>query len=224
MGHAHTDLVITGVGGLDAEEEHVEVRSLVTKGMVQLIESEAPNAVVAPGTDRGHEVLAHVAARTELPMAANCIDVSQGDASQGDAYQVTRQRWGGSLLQEATLDGDPKLFTVAAYLIPPGEEPADAVGGAVGGSRVATNNGSRPHSDQIGNRIAPDLYIACGISGAIQYMVGCKGAKTLLAISYDPEAPIIDKADHAVIGDLHEVLPAITEEVRERSRGGGKRS
>ena len=97
------------------------------------------------------------------------------------------------------------------------EELARLVGGAVGGSRVATNNGWRPHADQIGltgNRIAPELYIACGISGAIQHLVGCKGAKRILVINNDPEAPFFSKADYGVIGDLHEVLPAIIEELK----------
>jgi electron transfer flavoprotein alpha subunit len=96
------------------------------------------------------------------------------------------------------------------------EQLADRLGAAVGGSRVATNNGWRPHSDQIGQtgtRIAPDLYIACGISGAIQHMVGCKGSKRILVINTDPEAPIMSKADYAVIGDLHEVIPALIEEI-----------
>ncbi len=99
------------------------------------------------------------------------------------------------------------------------EELADLVGGVVGCSRVATNNGWRPHSDQVGQtgtRIAPDLYIACGISGAVQHWVGCMASKQILAINTDPEAPLVTKADYAVIGDLHEVLAAIIAEIRTR--------
>ncbi len=94
---------------------------------------------------------------------------------------------------------------------------ADLLGGAVGGSRVVTSAGWRPHADQIGQtgvRIAPELYIACGISGAIQHIVGCKAAKRILAINVDAEAPIMSHASYAVIGDLHAIVPAITEEIR----------
>jgi electron transfer flavoprotein alpha subunit len=96
---------------------------------------------------------------------------------------------------------------------------ADQLGGAVGGSRVVTSLGWRPHTDQIGQtglRIAPDLYIACGISGAIQHIVGCKAAKRILAINSDPESPIMSVADYAVIGDLNAVVPAITAEIERR--------
>jgi electron transfer flavoprotein alpha subunit len=241
--------------------------------VAQLIDEVGAVVVMAPGTDRGNEVVAHIAARKDLPMAANCIQVSPGDP-----YQITRLRWGGSLLEEASLEGELKLLTVAPHMVPAEraphaealvleeftpsleeadfrvrvrdletstgdgvsltdarvvigggrgvgsaegfgvlEELADVLGGAVGGSRVATNNGWRPHSDQIGQtgaRIAPDLYIACGISGAIQHMVGCKGAKQILAINTDSEAPMVSKADYAVIGDLHEIVPALSSEIR----------
>jgi len=99
------------------------------------------------------------------------------------------------------------------------EELAGLLGGAVGGSRVVTSAGWRPHSDQIGQtglRIAPDVYVACGISGAIQHIVGCKAAKHILAINTDAEAPIMGVADYAVIGDLHTVVPAISAEIRRR--------
>ena len=97
------------------------------------------------------------------------------------------------------------------------EELAECLGGVVGGSRVVTNNGWRPHTHQVGltgNRIAPKLYIACGISGAIQHLVGCKGAKNILVINLDQEAPFFAKADYGVVGDLHEVVPALIEEIK----------
>jgi electron transfer flavoprotein alpha subunit len=99
------------------------------------------------------------------------------------------------------------------------EELAELLGAAVGCSRVVTNQGWRPHADQVGQtgkRVAPDLYIACGISGAIQHWVGMQAAKHVLAINTDPAAPMVTKADYAVIGDLHEVVPAIVAELRRR--------
>jgi electron transfer flavoprotein alpha subunit len=95
--------------------------------------------------------------------------------------------------------------------------PAGLLDGAVGCSRAVTSQGWRPHADQIGQtgaRLAPELYIACGVSGAIQHMVGCKGARHILAINSDPEASIIAHADYAIIGDLHQIIPALCAEIR----------
>jgi electron transfer flavoprotein alpha subunit len=245
--------------------------------IVELVDSRAPAAIVAGGSDRGSEVLAHVAARTGRPMAANVTAVAPGES-----WRLTRQRWAGSLLEDAVLDADVRVMTVAPHVVAVAEDAAapaavvaplapaiderdlvarvtgreapaagsislgDAkvvvgggrgvgsgeafatleelaalLGAAVGGSRVATSLGWRPHSDQIGqtgSRIAPDLYIACGISGAIQHIVGCKAARRILAINTDPDSPIMDVADYAVIGDLHQVLPAISAEIRRRQQ------
>ncbi len=264
---------VTAVHLLEDERLNEYAPEAWAKSVVQLIEDEEPEAVAMAGTERGNEIMAHIAAQMNLPMAANCTAVQPGDA-----YQVTRIRWGGSLLEEAQLMGEIKLFTVAPHAIVAEEtavagdpeinyissdlddkdfrvrvtarvsaasdqisltearvvigggrgvgsaegfglldELAELIGAAVGGSRVATNLGWRPHSDQIGQtgtRIAPDLYIACGISGAIQHMVGCKGAKRILAINTDPESSMVTKADYAVIGDLHEVVPALTAEIK----------
>jgi electron transfer flavoprotein alpha subunit len=231
-----------------------------------------PQAVIAAASDQGSEVMAHLAARLDLPLAANCIEIHPGEA-----YHVTRQRWGGSLLEEARLHGPIKLLTLAAHVVEAEEalaagltleeftpalddtdfrvratgrveaeagkisltdakvvvgggrgvgsaegfrlleELAGLLGGAVGCSRAVTSLGWRPHADQVGQtgaRIAPEIYIACGISGAIQHMVGCKGAKHILAINLDPEAPIVTQADYAIIGDLLQVVPALSAELR----------
>ncbi len=101
----------------------------------------------------------------------------------------------------------------------PLEELAELLGGRVGCSRAVTNNGWRPHSDQVGQtgtRIAPEIYIASGISGAIQHWVGAMGSKHILAVNIDPEANMVVKADWAVIGDLHQVIPAMNAEIRRR--------
>jgi electron transfer flavoprotein alpha subunit len=242
------------------------------KGILDVMEADTPLAILASGSDRGNEVMAHVAAHADLALAANCIDVEPGDP-----YVITRLRWGGSLLEEAQLSGRCKLMTVAPHALVPEEttpttpqvrsvapvlsedhfrvrvtgreapeggrisladarvvvgggrgvgsaegfrsldELAALLGGAVGVSRAVTNQGWRPHAEQVGQtgtRIAPDLYIACGISGASQHIVGCKGAKKILAINTDPEASILAHADYAVIADLHEVVPALVKEIR----------
>ncbi len=101
----------------------------------------------------------------------------------------------------------------------PLEELAGLLGGVVGVSRVVTSNGWRPHSQQVGQtgtKIAPNLYLACGISGAIQHLAGCRGAKHVVAINTDPEAPIMSRADYALIGDVNEIVPALIAAIKER--------
>jgi electron transfer flavoprotein alpha subunit len=98
-------------------------------------------------------------------------------------------------------------------------ELTDLLDGALGVSRVVTSLGWRPHHEQVGqtgSRVSPDLYVACGISGAIQHWSGMSSSKTILAINSDPDAPMVTKAHYAVIGDLHEIVPAINEELRRR--------
>jgi electron transfer flavoprotein alpha subunit len=238
----------------------------------EVIERMSPAAVVAAGTQRGNEVLAHVAARRDLPFAANCTAVDAIDSS----LDVTRVRWGGSLLEQARIHSALALLSVAPHAVAAVEEAgspavesftpalgdsdlavqvsehldtvvsgvslaeakvvvsggrgvgsADGFGileelaglldAAVGCSRVVTSAGWRPHTDQVGQtgtKVSPDLYIACGISGATQHIAGCKGAKKILAINSDAEAPILASADYAVIGDLTEIVPAISAELR----------
>jgi electron transfer flavoprotein alpha subunit len=243
--------------------------------VAQLIESLGPLAVVATGSLRGNEVMAHVGAVTGLPLVSNCTEVDPGD----NVWEIVRIRWGGSLLEKTQLEAEPKLLTVAEHSVEPTlaetstdtsakvftpnleehhfstrvvdrvasadgltlatspvvvsggrgvgspegfaslEELAGLLGGVVGCSRVATNNGWRPHSDQVGQTgtvVAPDLYVACGISGAIQHWVGMMASETILAINTDSEAPMVTKADYAVVGDLGEILPAVIEEINRR--------
>lgn len=245
-------------------------------GLLEVRERAGSVVVMAAGTQRGNEVLAHVGARTALPMAANVISFSGLSP-----FTVTRQVVGGAALEEMQLSQRPAIFTVAGHAVE--ARPADAPGagelvmekpevaeadlvarvvstdepepdlsgalksakvvvgagrgagsaegfddilelvdlldGSLGVSRVVTSLGWRPHHEQVGqtgSRISPDLYIPCGISGAIQHWAGCSSAKSILAINSDPDAPMVTKATHAVIGDLHEIIPAVNAEIRRR--------
>jgi len=237
---------------------------------------DAGSAVVAAGTPRGNEVLAHVSCRLGVAMAANVIGVESREP-----LVVSRQVLGGAAVEQMSLGDSPAVFSVAGHAVEdrPAEAPAagtvqpldvavpaddvaarvvrtevgdsadtgtlksakvvvgagrgagsaggfddvleltELLHGSLGVSRVVTSLGWRPHAEQVGqtgSKIAPDLYIPCGISGAIQHWAGCSSAKTILAINTDADAPMVTKAHYAVIGDMHEVVPAINAEIRRR--------
>jgi electron transfer flavoprotein alpha subunit len=284
-----TELCVVSADGLAGYAPVAWARAL------EQIAAGQTSAGVAAATDHGSEVMAHLGAVTGLPVAANCIAASV--AGPG-SWQLVRQRWAGSVLEDAVLDAPCALLTVAADAVlaetaPTDTAPADTVpvdtasaagsdgagvrppmrtfvpvltdddlgavatesaeqsagvslatarvvvgggrgvggpegfaaleelagllGGVVGVSRVVTSQGWRPHRQQVGQtgtKISPELYLACGISGAIQHMAGCLSAKHIVAVNTDPEAPIISRAEYAVIGDLNEVIPALIAAIR----------
>jgi electron transfer flavoprotein alpha subunit len=265
------------VSGIDGYAPQAWARALAGLLETAATPDAARPAVVAAGTERGNEVMAHLGAITGLPLAANCVTAALADTG---ALGIVRQRWAGLLLEEAVLDAPAALLTVATDAVqaepaaapgaavvhavaPPvrdadlvvraAESPAGAggaslatarvvvgggrgvggadgfapleelaglLGGVVGVSRVVTSEGWRPHSMQVGQtgtKITPDLYLACGISGAIQHFAGCAGAKHIIAINTDPSAPMMTRADYAVVGDLHQVLPALIKALRARA-------
>jgi electron transfer flavoprotein alpha subunit len=244
--------------------------------VVAAASTSGDDVVVAAGTPRGSEVMAHVACRLDVPMAANVVNIDGTGP-----LQVSRQVLGGSALEELRLDAATAVLTVAGHACEPKASPTsvstkaeeldvqvddtdlrarvvrtepgdpdesgalksarvvvgagrgaggpdgfgdllelvELVDGALGVSRVVTSLGWRPHNEQVGqtgSRISPDVYIPCGISGAIQHCAGCSSAKTILAINNDADAPMVTKAHYAVIGDMHEIVPAINAELRRR--------
>ena len=159
-----------------------------------------PNAmtVAENGRDAAVEKLAIAPGVSKLNLIEKTLESGKVDLTEADIIVSGGRGMGGS------------DYTVV-------EELAAALGGAVGASRSAVDEGWRPHADQVGQTgkvVSPNLYIACGISGAIQHLAGMSSSKVVVAINKDPEAPIFSKADYGVVGDLFEVVPAVTAEVR----------
>jgi len=270
------------VGEYGAKVLHVASHANITdytpmasgRALKDLVEKLKPAAVLAAGSPRGNEQLAHLAAFLDLPMAAECSEITLGSP-----HHVLRARWAGNLIESANVHADILIATVLAFSTEPEtanggaatvvdfepalepqdyavkvlsrdsgeskggvtlndakvivsggrgvggpdgfgqiEELANLLGGTVGCSRVVTSSGWRPHAEQVGQtgtKVAPDLYIAAGISGAMQHIAGMKNSKTIVVINTDPEAPILGYADYAIIGDLHQVIPALTNAIRQ---------
>ena len=270
------------VGEYGAKVLHVATHANLTdytpmasgRALKDLVEELKPAAVLAAGSPRGNEQLAHLAAFLDLPMAAECSEITLGSP-----HHVLRARWAGNLIESANVHADLLIASVLAFSTEPEsanggaatvaefepalepqdyavkvlsrdageskggvtlvdakvivsggrgvggpegfgqiEELASLLGGTVGCSRVVTSSGWRPHAEQVGQtgtKVAPDLYIAAGISGAMQHIAGMKNSKTIVVINTDPEAPILSYADYAIIGDLHQVIPALTSAIRQ---------
>jgi electron transfer flavoprotein alpha subunit len=201
---------ITADGGAVTAEQPVfggstVVRSTVTTGTP--IITVRPNSVAAEAAEAAAE---RVDVTVELSDAAKGARITD---------RVVEEKGERPELSEAAIVvsggrgvGSGENFSVIEAL-------ADSLGAAVGASRAATDAGWYPHQHQVGQTgktVSPQLYIAAGISGAIQHRAGMQTSKTIVAINKDPEAPIFELVDFGVVGDLHQVVPALTEKVTAR--------
>ncbi|MFC6081501.1 electron transfer flavoprotein subunit alpha/FixB family protein [Sphaerisporangium aureirubrum] len=183
----------------------VNVKSRVRKGTPIVAvrpNSTAPQPVAGAGAEERVEV-----ALSDVAKAAHVVErVKQEKGARPELTEASIVVSGGRGV------GSAENFAVIEKL-------ADSLGAAVGASRAATDAGWYPHQFQVGQTgktVSPQLYIAAGISGAIQHRAGMQTAKTIIAINKDPEAPIFELADFGVVGDLHQVVPQLTEEVEKR--------
>jgi electron transfer flavoprotein alpha subunit len=239
-----------------------------TNVVAGIVTKEKSCVIILGASSRGRDLAARLSARLDSPLAMDCVAVR---LDAGNVI-VTRPMYGGKILAEITLEGEPRIIAVrpnamkiaesqkagavevitadkgvtalkfiekkldtgkielteADVVVSGGrgmggpdysviEKLAGILGGAVGASRSAVDEGWRPHSDQVGQTgkvVSPNLYIACGISGAIQHLAGMSSSKVIVAINKDPEAPVFAKSDYGIAGDLFEVVPLITEEIK----------
>lgn len=192
------------VGGAALEEMQLDDRPAVFSVAGHAVEPLPAAAANSPST---HTI---TAALTPADLVARVVSTLPRPADQSGSLKSAR-----IVVGAGRGAGGPDGFKGVVEL-------AELLGGALGVSRVVTSLGWRPHHEQVGqtgSRISPDLYIPCGISGAIQHWAGCASSKVILAVNTDAEAPMMTKATYAVVGDMHEVVPAINEELKARRTG-----
>ncbi|MGO9620087.1 MAG: electron transfer flavoprotein subunit alpha/FixB family protein [Desulfobaccales bacterium] len=204
-----TDLKIEG-GALQAKRPVYAGKALAwyewAEGSWPQMASCRPNVMACLPPDTSKSAAVEIPAVT-LPAAAKCrvlgVEAAAGKVDLAEAQIIVS---GGRGMK------GPEHFAIL-------EELAQLLGGAVGASRATVDAGWRPHADQVGQTgkvVTPTLYIACGISGAIQHLAGMGSSKFIVAVNKDPEAPIFSKADYGVVEDLFQFVPALIEELKKR--------
>ncbi|WP_150252863.1 electron transfer flavoprotein subunit alpha/FixB family protein [Nocardiopsis deserti] len=221
-----------------AENKEIAGRTAVKLGSGVLTDVVDVNAeVVAEHSIFGGATITHARVRTGVPVVAVRPNSVPAEAASGAAaeeqvsVEVSDAARTARVVERVNEEqGERPELTEAAVVVSGGrgvgsddfsvvENLADSLGAAVGASRAAVDSGWYPNQFQVGQTgktVSPNLYVALGISGAIQHRAGMQTAKNIVAINKDPEAPIFELADFGVVGDLHAVAPQLTEEINKR--------